>query len=412
MQIQEIGQNARQASLELGLVSSSSKNDALNAIAEALRKNQDFILEANQEDMEIAKKKGSSTPFLDRLLLNPDRLEDMAVSLEEIARLKDPIGEVTGGWKLANGLRINRVRVALGVIGIIYEARPNVTIEAFGLCLKAANASILRGGSLSLNSNKALIDVIHKASEGKIPQNSVQLITDTSHEVAEAFMSLKELDILIPRGGEELIKLVTEKAKVPVLWAAAGNCHTYVDKDADIDMALKIVINAKTQRPGVCNAMETLLVHKDIAKEFLPRAIEELKTKGVEIRGDSTVKEINSSVKDATEEDYYTEYEDLILAIKVVSSTSEAIKHINKYGTLHSEAIVTKDYFAAKEFTSGVDAACVYVNASTRFTDGFEFGFGGEIGINTQKLHFRGPMGLEALTSTKYVIEGNGQIRE
>jgi len=412
MQIQEIGRNARQASLELGLVSSTAKNDALNAIAQALRKNQDFILEANQKDMEAAKKKGSSTPFLDRLMLNSDRLEGMAVSLEEIAMLKDPIGEVTGGWKLANGLRINRVRVALGVIGIIYEARPNVTVEAFGLCLKAANASILRGGSLSLHSNKALIDVINQASEGKIPQNSVQLITDTSHEVAEEFMSLKELDILIPRGGEELIKLVTEKAKVPVLWAAAGNCHTYVDKDACIEMALKIVINAKTQRPGVCNAMETLLVHEDIAGQFLPKAIEALKAKDVEIRGDSKVKAIDGSVKDATEQDYYTEYEDLILAVKVVSSNQEAIEHINKYGTLHSEAIITKNYFAARKFTAGVDAACVYVNASTRFTDGFEFGFGGEIGINTQKLHFRGPMGLEALTSTKYIIEGNGQIRE
>jgi len=410
--IEQIGRNARKASLELGSVSSTLKNDALKAIARALRENRDNILSANQKDMVAAKEKGAPAPFLDRLLLTQERLEEMAVSLEEIAIFKDPIGEVVGGWKLKNGLEIKRVRVALGVIGIIYEARPNVTIEAFGLCLKAANASILRGGSSAINSNKALIEIINKASEGKIPQNSVQLITDTSHEVAEAFMSLKELDILIPRGGEELIKLVSEKAKVPVLWAAAGNCHTYVDKDADLEMALKIVINAKTQRPGVCNAMETLLVHKDIARQFLPKALEELKAKGVEIRGDSSVKQIDASVKEATDEDYYTEFEDLILAVKVVSSVMEAIEHINKYGTLHSEAIVTENYAAAKEFTSGVDAACVYVNASTRFTDGGQFGFGGEIGINTQKLHFRGPMGIEALTSTKYIIEGNGQIRE
>ena len=412
MSIEQIGRNARKASLELGSVSSTLKNDALKAIARALRENRDNILSANQKDMVAAKEKGAPAPFLDRLLLTQERLEEMAVSLEEIAIFKDPIGEVVGGWKLKNGLEIKRVRVALGVIGIIYEARPNVTIEAFGLCLKAANASILRGGSSAINSNKALIEIINKASEGKIPQNSVQLITDTSHEVAEAFMSLKELDILIPRGGEELIKLVSEKAKVPVLWAAAGNCHTYVDKDADLEMALKIVINAKTQRPGVCNAMETLLVHKDIARQFLPKALEELKAKGVEIRGDSSVKQIDASVKEATDEDYYTEFEDLILAVKVVSSVMEAIEHINKYGTLHSEAIVTENYAAAKEFTSGVDAACVYVNASTRFTDGGQFGFGGEIGINTQKLHFRGPMGIEALTSTKYIIEGNGQIRE
>lgn len=428
MELEKLGGQAKAAARKLNSISTEVKNKALLQMAGGLRDNQKLILEANAEDMEQAKAKGTTGALLDRLLLNQERIGEMAVALEEIAALDDTVGQIVAEWQRPNGLKIKKVRVPLGVIGVIYEARPNVTVEAAGLCLKSGNAVILRGGSLAIKSNTILVNILQKsASEAGLPENAIQIIEDTSHEIADEFMALKYLDVLIPRGGNQLIEAVVEKAKVPVLWAAAGNCHTYVDKDANLEMALPIVINAKAQRPGVCNAMETLLVHKDIAADFLPKAIKELQEKGVEIRGDEKTLKIlqndqrflargvnarNDKMVEATEDDYYTEFLDLILAVKVVDSVEEAINHINKYGTLHSEAIITENPQAAHKFTTDVDAAAVYVNASTRFTDGGQFGLGAEIGISTQKLHVRGPMGLEALTSTKYVIEGTGQIRK
>ena len=410
--IDVLGAKAKAASRKLYSVTTDTKNKALTEMAKAIKSGTEQILQANNEDMRVAAAKGTTAALLDRLLLNEERVLDMAKALVDIADLDDPIGKVVDEWKRPNDLDIKRVRVPLGVIGVIYEARPNVTVEAAGLCLKTSNAVILRGGSLAFNTNKALVDILQvAASKAGVPDNAIAMIEDVSHETADKFMALQDLDVLIPRGGEKLKEAVVEKAKVPVLWAAAGNCHTYIDKDADIDMARNIAINAKVQRPGVCNAMETLLVHKDIAERFLPETIKELQENDVEIRGDETTKSLASDVKEATDGDYYTEFLDLILAIKVVNSVDEAIEHINKFGTLHSEAIVTADEKTAEKFKTNVDAAVVYVNASTRFTDGGEFGLGAEMGISTQKLHVRGPMGLEALTSTKYVIEGNGQVR-
>ena len=407
-----LGTKAKAASRKLYSVTIDTKNKALTEMAKAIKSGTEQILQANNEDMRVAVAKGTTAALLDRLLLNEERVLDMAKALVDIADLDDPIGKIVDEWKRPNDLDIKRVRVPLGVIGVIYEARPNVTVEAAGLCLKTSNAVILRGGSLAFKTNKALVDILQvAASKAGVPDNAIAMIEDVSHETADKFMALQDLDVLIPRGGEKLKEAVVEKAKVPVLWAAAGNCHTYVDKDADIDMARKIAINAKVQRPGVCNAMETLLVHKDIADSFLPETIKELQENEVEIRGDETTQSLAPNVKEATDGDYYTEFLDLILAIKVVNSVDEAIEHINKFGTLHSEAIVTADQKTAKKFKTNIDAAVVYVNASTRFTDGGEFGLGAEMGISTQKLHVRGPMGLEALTSTKYVIEGNGQIR-
>ncbi|RJQ32603.1 MAG: glutamate-5-semialdehyde dehydrogenase [Actinobacteria bacterium] len=414
MGLENMARQAKVASMQMMTISTAIKDNALKAAAKALRDNYLKIVEANKKDMEAAEKAGTSSALLDRLMLNKQRVEEMAVSAEEIVSLKDPIGEVVGGSKLANGLKLSRVRVPLGVIGVIYEARPNVTVEAASLCVKAGNAVILRGGSSANHSNKILVELISNACiSAGLPQGVVQMIEDTSHQTADKFMQLdKYLDVLVPRGGNELIKAVVEKATVPVLWAAAGNCHTYVDKDANQDMAIDIAINAKCQRPGVCNAMETLLVHKDIANDFLPKATSEMKANGVKMYGDKKAQAIVSDLSKATEKDYYTEYLSLELAIRVVDSLDEAIAHINKYGTGHSEAIITDDYSSAQTFTEGVDAAAVYVNASTRFTDGGQFGMGAEIGISTQKLHVRGPMGLEALTSTKYVIYGSGQTRQ
>ena len=410
--LSELGKQAKNASRKLYSVTTDTKNKALLSMAEALKNNIEKILSANKDDMDDAKAKGTTDALLDRLLLDNERVLDMAGALEDIAKLDDPIGKVVDEWKRPNGLQIKRVRAPLGVIGVIYEARPNVTVEAAGLCLKTSNAVILRGGSLAFNTNKTIVEVLQdSASKAGIPENALTMIEDVSHETADKFMALKELDVLIPRGGDKLKEAVLKKAKVPVLWAAAGNCHTYVDKDADIEVARKIAINAKVQRPGVCNAMETLLVHKDIAEDFLPETIKELQEKGVEIRGDEKTRSLASDIKEAKEDDYYTEFLDLILAIRVVDNVDVAIDHINKYGTLHSEAVVTRDEKTAEQFKTNVDAAVVYVNASTRFTDGGEFGLGAEMGISTQKLHVRGPMGLEALTSTKYVIEGEGQIR-
>ncbi|CEP67034.1 Glutamate-5-semialdehyde dehydrogenase [Moorella glycerini] len=413
-EVQAKGKLAREAARTLANLNTARKNEALLAMARALEEEKDFILEANARDMAAGKEKGLSRALLDRLLLNEKRIQDMAVSLRELVALPDPVGEVTSMWTRPNGLQIGRVRVPLGVIGIIYEARPNVTVDAAGLCLKTGNAVILRGGSEAFNSNRALTRVISRAATAAgIPEGAIQLIETTDREAVNLLLRANEyLDVLIPRGGAGLIRTVVENATVPVIETGVGNCHVYVDAAADLEMARNIVINAKTQRPGVCNAMETLLVHEKVAAEFLPSLAEALKEKGVVLRGCERTRELVPWAEAATEEDWATEYLDLILAIRVVDSFEAALEHIHTYGTKHSEAIVTSNYQTAREFLARVDAAAVYVNASTRFTDGYEFGFGAEIGISTQKLHARGPMGPEQLTTFKYIIFGSGQIRQ
>ncbi|HOP69402.1 MAG: glutamate-5-semialdehyde dehydrogenase [Dethiobacteria bacterium] len=407
-------QGARAAAKVLATVSSADKNRALHYIAEALEKEAESIIAANAIDLENLKKKESYTKaFYDRLLLNRERIAGMAAGLRDIAALEDPVGEVTGMW-YRSGLQIGQVRVPIGVIGIIYEARPNVTVDAAGLTLKSGNAVILRGSSEAINSNKALVAIIqNQLVRAGLPRESVTLIEDTSRVAAQELMRLNQyVDLLIPRGGPSLINTVIENATVPVIQTGAGNCHTYIDAGADVEMAVKIAVNAKVQRPGVCNAMETLLVHADIADAFLPAVIPALRKEGVEIRGCERTRRYSPEVVPAQEEDWETEYLDLILAVKVVDSLDEAIEHINRYSTQHSEAIVTENYHRAREFLNRVDSAAVYVNASTRFTDGGEFGLGAEMGISTQKLHVRGPMGLKALTSLKYIIYGAGQVRQ
>ncbi|MDK2894322.1 MAG: glutamate-5-semialdehyde dehydrogenase [Moorella sp. (in: firmicutes)] len=413
-EVQAKGKLAREAARILANLNTSIKNEALLAMARALEEEQDFILEANARDMAAGREKGLSRALLDRLLLNEKRIKDMAVSLRELVALPDPVGEVTSMWTRPNGLQIGRVRVPLGVIGIIYEARPNVTVDAAGLCLKTGNAVILRGGSEAFNSNRALTQVISRAATAAgIPEGAIQLIETTDREAVNLLLRANEyLDVLIPRGGAGLIRTVVENATVPVIETGVGNCHVYVDAAADLEMARNIVINAKTQRPGVCNAMETLLVHEKVAAEFLPSLAEALKEKGVVLRGCERTRKLVPWAEAATEEDWATEYLDLILAVRVVDSLEAALEHIHTYGTKHSEAIVTSNYQTAREFLARVDAAAVYVNASTRFTDGYEFGFGAEIGISTQKLHARGPMGPEQLTTFKYIIFGSGQIRQ
>ncbi|MDD4359834.1 MAG: glutamate-5-semialdehyde dehydrogenase [Syntrophaceticus sp.] len=412
-QMQEIGESAKSASYLLSGVSAEVKNQALWAMARALRERTEMILEANSQDMDAGRAKGLSDALLDRLLLTPDRINNMAEGLQALVGLPDPVGEVTKMTVRPNGLRVGKMRVPLGVIGIIYEARPNVTVDAAGLCLKSGNAVILRGGSEALNSNLALSNVISvAAASAGIPEGAIQLIPTTDREAASIMMTMNDcIDVLIPRGGRGLIKAVIAQATVPVLQTGLGNCHTYVEEDADLNAALKIVVNAKTQRPGVCNAMESLLVNAKVAEEFLPPVVAALQEKGVEMRGCSRTVEICSDCVPAVEEDWGTEYLDLILAIKVVEDLEEAITHINTYGTKHSEAIITNSYQKATQFIQRVDGAAVFVNASTRFTDGNQFGFGAEIGISTQKLHARGPMGLEELTSTKFIVLGDGQIR-
>lgn len=407
------GHLARQASWFLGRMSSDGKKTLIEKIAALLRQRTDNILEANEKDLHEAKENNVRGALVDRLTLTPDRIAGMAEGLNQIALLEDPVGEVISMKKRPNGLQIGQVRVPIGVVGIIYEARPNVTTDAAGLCLKTGNAVILRGGREAINSNMAIVKIIQEAliSEGAPPE-SVQLVEDTSRESAVAMMKLNEfLDILIPRGGAGLIKTVVENSRVPVIETGVGNCHVFVDESANIKMASDIIINAKTQRPGVCNAIESLLVHSTIADTFLPVICDRLRENGVEIRGDRHVTEIIGYAKPAGETDWYAEYLDLIISVRVVHSLSDAIIHINKYGSKHSDAIVTESYSNSMRFLNEVDAAAVYVNASTRFTDGFEFGFGAEIGISTQKLHARGPMGLKELTTTKYIIYGNGQIR-
>lgn len=405
---------AKDAGYKMVSVSTVTKDNALEAIANALVERADEIIAANNIDIENAKKNGTRQAMIDRLTLTKERIDGIAEGVRQVKALADPIGEVIKMWKRPNGLIIGQKRVPMGVIAIIYEARPNVTVDAAVLCLKTSNACILRGGSEAINSNKAVMKIMQDAAYGVgIPEGTLNIIEDTSRETATQLMKMNGyVDLLIPRGGKGLIRSVVENATVPVVETAAGNCHVYVDADADIDMAVKIVLNAKVQRPSVCNAAETLLIDKKIADKFIPVMFKALKEKNVEIRADQNSKAIFADVNDATDEDYYTEYNDYIMAVKVVDGIDEAIEHINKYNTKHSESIVTNNYEHSQKFLNEVDAAAVYVNASTRFTDGFEFGFGAEIGISTQKMHARGPMGLEALTSIKYIIYGDGQIRE
>lgn len=409
----KMGKTAREAAFFLGSVSSEMKDRLLNEVAGELVNNQDMILKANKTDMDQAGKNGLSGAILDRLLLNETRISGMSEGLREIALLEDPVGEVLEMKKRPNGLLIGKKRVPLGVIGIIYESRPNVTADVFGLCIKTGNASLLRGGKEAIHTNKAIATLIKQViSRLGFPEGTFQLVEDTSRETATKMMRLNDyLDILIPRGGAGLIQSVVQNSTVPVIETGTGNCHIYIDSFADLEMAVNITVNAKTQRPGVCNAAETVLVHESVAAEVIPILTKELQEKGVEIRGDEAVKNLVPGVKRASEEDWDTEYLDLIITAGVVGSLEDAISHINQHGSGHSECIVTENYTHAQQFLSDVDAAAVYVNASTRFTDGFEFGYGAEIGISTQKLHARGPMGLKELTTTKYIIYGNGQIR-
>lgn len=411
--LNEMGQKAVEAKYVLQRTTSKEKNDALLAVATALEKETPFILAQNDIDIKAGEANGMHVALLDRLRLTKERIEAMAEGLRQIVDLNDPIGEIMEEVKRSNGLYIQKRRVPMGVIGIIYESRPNVTADAFGLCFKTGNAVILKGGSDAIHSNIAITKVIRMAlTQCQITEDALQLIEDTDRAVTSEFMKLKQyVDVLIPRGGAGLIRAVVENSTIPVIETGTGNCHIYVDKEADLDMAVEIVINAKTQRIGVCNACESLVIHEDVKDEFLKRVYSPLKEKQVEIRGDEEVCKILPDSTVATQEDYAAEFLDYIISMKTVHTVDEAIAHINKYNTKHSEAIITSNQETTDKFLNEVDAACVYVNASTRFTDGFEFGFGAEIGISTQKLHARGPMGLNELTSYKYTILGNGQIR-
>ncbi|MGF9966849.1 glutamate-5-semialdehyde dehydrogenase [Bacillus rhizoplanae] len=407
------GQKAKKIAGELVTKSTNEKNKALAAVAEQLIVETSYILEENKRDIEQGKAKGMSASLLDRLMLNEQRIIDMAEGIRQLIELRDPVGECVAAWERPNGLSIREMRVPLGVVGMIYEARPNVTVDAATICLKTGNAVILRGSSSAAYSNKAIVAVIHRAlKQTSLPPESVQLIEDNSRDSAKQLFTLNEyLDVLIPRGGKQLIDTVVREASVPVLETGAGNCHIFIDETADKQMAFDIIVNAKTQRPSVCNAIETIILHENWAQRFGTELFSFLKERGVELRGDKKVLTIDSSLVPASEEDWETEFLSLTLAVRIVSSVEEAIRHINAYGSMHSEAIITENEENVSKFFTSVDAAALYHNASTRFTDGFEFGFGAEIGISTQKLHARGPMGLSALTSTKYVIRGNGQIR-
>ena len=413
--VDTLGQQAKVASRQIAKLSTAAKNDLLNQVAKALVAESDYIITENAKDMANAKENGISEIMQDRLLLTEDRIAGIAEGVRQVADLQDPIGQVVRGYTNLDGLKIVQKRVPMGVIAMIFESRPNVSIDAFSLAFKTNNAIILRGGRDAINSNKALVTVARKALKNAgITADAVQLVEDTSHEVAEELMvATKYVDLLIPRGGARLIQTVKEKAKVPVIETGVGNCHIYVDKYANLDMATQIVINAKTQRPSVCNAAESLVVHADIVEEFLPNLEKAIsKIQSVEFRADERALKLMEKAVPASPEDFATEFLDYIMSVKVVDSLDEAIDWINTYTTSHSEAIVTQDISRAEQFQDDVDAAAVYVNASTRFTDGFVFGLGAEIGISTQKMHARGPMGLEALTSTKFYINGQGQIRE
>ena len=413
-EVEDKGRRAKAAARTLATAGTDAKNAALTAMADALGQHQDAILDANSRDLAAARDKGMTAHLVERLTLTPKRIAEMTLGLQQVAALPDPVGEVLSGRRRPNGLEITKTRVPLGVIGIIYESRPNVTVDAVALCLKSGNAALLRGGSEAIHSNIALAGVLQDALDhAGLPRTAIQLVESTDRAAARRLMTLNGfVDCLIPRGGASLIKTVVENATVPVIETGTGNCHVYVDKDADLGMAVEITVNAKVQRPSVCNSAETLLVHAAVAADFLPRAGQMLMDAGVELRADPAARAFLPSAAAATEDDWYTEYNALILAVKVVGSLEEAVAHISAYGTQHSEAIVTESYAASQAFTSGVDCAAVYVNASTRFTDGFEFGFGAEIGISNQKLHARGPMGLEELTTYKYIVRGSGQVRE
>lgn len=412
--LEELGIKAKAASRLLAKLGQNEKNNALLKVADALVAHADEIITENSKDMEYAKNKGMSEALLDRLKLSKKRLEGIAEGVREVVALDDPIGEVLSMKKRPNGLMIGQKRVPMGVIGFIYESRPNVTVDGFALTFKTGNAIILRGGSDCINSNIALVKVIKEVLKNEgITEDAINLIENTDREIARQFMKLnKYVDLLIPRGGAGLIRTVVENATIPVIETGTGNCHIFIDSSADLDKAIPIIKNAKLQRLGVCNACESLVIHKDIADKAIPLIVDMLSANDCEIRGDEVSVSISSYIKPATEEDFGTEYLAKIISAKVVGSLDEAIEHINKYSTGHSEAIITESYENAQRFLDEIDSACVYVNASTRFTDGFEFGFGAELGISTQKLHARGPMGLLALTSTKYIIYGNGQIRE
>ncbi len=413
-EVTQLAQAARAASRQLALAGSGVKNKALALMAQALEENHELILQANRIDLERAGAKGLSSAMLDRLSLNPKRILGMVQGLEDIIKLPDPVGEMLGSRRRPNGLEVGRVRVPLGVVGIIYESRPNVTADAAGLCLKSGNAVILRGGSEAINSNRAIARLLSQALvKAGLPAACIQLLDNTDREAIYEMLKLEEyIDVIIPRGGEGLIRSVVEHSRIPVIKHYKGVCHVFVDRGADLEMAQRIAFNSKVQRPGVCNAMETLLVDARIAEKFLPPMLEQFQQAGVEIRGCERTQALGENIKPATEDDWYAEYLDLILAVRVVEDLDDAIEHITQYGSQHSEAIVTNDYLRARRFQREVDSAAVFVNASTRFSDGAEFGLGAEIGISTQKLHARGPMGLVELTSYKFIVLGNGQIRE
>ena len=412
--IKQIAKSARQASLKLASIDTNVKNRALLSMAEGLLKDADAIKEANKKDIKAAEGKGLSKAMLDRLTVSDKILKAMADGIKEVAQLPDPVGEITRMWKRPNGLLVGRMRIPLGVIGIIYEARPNVTADAAALCLKSGNAVILRGGSEAINSNLAIAKVLQEACKKEgIPETAIQVVPAIERDIMLEMLKLEEyIDLIIPRGGEGLIRFVSENSRIPVIKHYKGVCHIFVDESADLDMAENVCLNAKVQRPGVCNAMETLLVHKNIAKEFLPRMGKKYQDANVELRGCAETRKILSYAKSATEEDWYAEYLDLILSVRVVKDMDEAINHIAKYGSLHTESIITKDYNNSQRFLREVNSSTVLVNASTRFSDGFELGLGAEIGISTTKIHAFGPMGLEELTTQKFIIYGEGQIRE
>lgn len=411
--LEKICKAAVNAKKIVGSLNTNEKNSALLSVADALVKDAAVIIDANRKDMEKGRENNMKPAILDRLLLNEERIEAMAKGLRKVAGLPDPIGEVMDMSRRPNGMIVGKRRVPMGVIGIIYEARPNVTSDAFGLCFKSGNVCILKGGSDAINSTRAIVKIIREALVScNIAADAVTLIDSADRAVTKEFMKMnKYVDLLIPRGSAGLINATLENSTIPVIETGTGNCHVYVDKDADINMALDILINAKTQRIGVCNACESLVIHRDIIERFLPKAVSALKEYNVEIRGDEEARAISGEIVPATEEDFYTEYLDYIISVKTVAGVEEAIDHINEHNTKHSETIITENYETANKFLDGIDAACVYVNASTRFTDGEEFGFGAEIGISTQKLHARGPMGLRELTTYKYIIYGSGQIR-
>jgi glutamate-5-semialdehyde dehydrogenase len=405
---------ARGAARKLSGLSSAVKNAALVAMADRLVSETSTLISANQKDLEAAKRLGLSKAMIDRLTLNPKRISEMAAGLKEVAALPDPVGEVIRMWRRPNGMEVGKIRVPIGVIGIIYESRPNVTADAASLCLKAGNAVVLRGGSEAIHSNGAIVEILMKAGEAAgLPSGSIAFIDQTDRNaVMEMLRASDFIDLIIPRGGEALMKTVTENSRIPVIKHDKGLCHTYVDSDADLSMAYDICFNAKVQRPGTCNAMETLLVHEGIARTFLPEMIKRFREAGVEIRGCPRTRALVSGIAEATEEDWNTEYLDLILSVKVVADMEEALEHIARYGTQHSEAIVTQNYSRAQRFLKEVDACAVFVNASTRLNDGYQFGLGAEIGISTSRIHARGPMGLEELTTPKYIVLGDGQLRD